>query len=520
MEQRLPDPFDILVIGGGINGCGIARDAAGRGLRVLLVEQGDLAQGTSSASTKLIHGGLRYLEQFEFRLVREALQERERLLKAAPHIIWPLRFVLPHDRGVRPAWLVRLGLFFYDHLAARERLPDSETLRLEEHPYGKALQARFRTGFAYSDCAVDDSRLVVLTAIDAKERGAEIATRTRFASARRGSDLWDVLLEDVKSGAQHRVRARALVNASGPWVAEVLGSRLGVASSKRVRLIKGSHLVTRRLYEGDHAYILQNKDKRIIFTIPYEREFTLIGTTDVPYDQEPHDLRISEEETSYLSDSVSQHLRASIAKEDIVWSYAGVRPLFDDGSITASVVTRDYVFDLDAPSGAPPALSVFGGKITTFRRLAEHAMDQVSRFFPGLGPAWTESAFLPGGDVSNGDFDTFLGDLIAQRPFLGRGTAHRLARAYGTRVEAVLGTARRQNDLGRDFGAGLSEAEIDYLVRSEWVVTAEDILWRRSKLGLHLPRSAIVEIERYLEKLRPAATTNHASIESPPCRNS
>ncbi|MBV9567742.1 MAG: glycerol-3-phosphate dehydrogenase [Hyphomicrobiales bacterium] len=498
----MPDPFDIVVIGGGINGCGIARDAAGRGLRVLLVEQGDLAQGTSSASTKLIHGGLRYLEQFEFRLVREALQERERLLRAAPHIIWPLRFVLPHDRGVRPAFLVRLGLFLYDHLASRERLPGCETLRLDKHPYGRALQPRFRTGFAYSDCAVDDSRLVVLTAMDARERGAEIAPRTRFVSARRGSDLWGIVLEDANSGTRRKLRARTLVNAAGPSVAEVLGSRLGVESSKKIRLIKGSHLVTRRLYQGDQAYILQNPDRRIVFTIPYQREFTLIGTTDIPYHGNLGELRISEDETAYLRDSVAKHLRASVTNEDIIWSYAGVRPLFDDGSLTASVVTRDYVFDLDAPLGAPPALSVFGGKITTFRRLAEHAMDELSRFFPGLGPAWTEAATLPGGDIPGGDFEDFLADLLARKPFLEAATAWRLARAYGTRIDAVLGNAQREVDLGRAFGAGLSEAEIDYLVHSEWAETAEDILWRRSKLGLHLQPSGVVEIERHLADRR------------------
>ncbi|MBV9114775.1 MAG: glycerol-3-phosphate dehydrogenase [Hyphomicrobiales bacterium] len=517
----MPDLYDIIVIGGGINGCGIARDAAGRGLRILLVEQGDLAQGTSSASTKLIHGGLRYLEQFEFRLVREALQERERLLKAAPHIIWPLRFVLPHDQGVRPAWLVRLGLFLYDHLASRERLPGCATLRLHEHPYGKALQPRFRTGFAYSDCAVDDSRLVVLTAMDARERGAEIAPRTRFVRARRRSDLWDVVLEDVNSGPRRELRARALVNATGPWVAEVLGSRLGVASSKKVRLIKGSHLVTRRLYKGDHAYILQNPDKRIVFTIPYQRDFTLIGTTDIPYQEEPHDLRISEEETAYLCDSVGRHLRASVRQEDIVWSYAGVRPLFDDGSITASVVTRDYVFDLDAASGTPPALSVFGGKITTFRRLAEHALDELARFFPELKPAWTQGAALPGGNIPRADFTTFLADLMARKPFLEVPTAWRLARAYGTRVDAVLGNAQSENDLGHDFGAGLREAEINYLMQAEWAETAEDILWRRSKLGLHVPPSGVLEVERYLagQRRAGAVAARETSVGNMPCRD-
>ncbi|MFI5011359.1 MAG: glycerol-3-phosphate dehydrogenase [Hyphomicrobiales bacterium] len=499
----MPHPIDIIVIGGGINGCGIARDATGRGLSVMLVEQGDLAGGTSSASTKLIHGGLRYLEQFEFRLVREALMERERLLAVAPHIIWPLRFVLPHDRGIRPAWMVRLGLFLYDHIAPRKRLPGCETIRFRNHPYGRPLKGEYKIGFAYSDCWVEDSRLVVLAAMDAEERGAEIATRTRFVAARREADNWDVTLEDAGSGEKRKVRARALVNAAGPWVADVLGSRLGVNSSKRVRLIKGSHIVVARLYEGDHAYILQNADKRIVFTIPYEQDFTLIGTTDIPYDEEPHTVRISDEETRYLCDSVSHCFRLAVDPKDVVWSYAGVRPLFDDGSITASVVTRDYVFDLEAPPGAPPALSVFGGKITTFRRLAEHAMDELARFFPEMRPAWTKTAALPGGDIPNGDFEGFVADLEARKPFLDPAVAHRLARAYGTRVDRFIGKAGSAKDLGRDFGKGLTEAEIDYLVACEWAMTADDILWRRSKLGLHLPRSAAADIAGYLEGRKP-----------------
>ncbi|SDR49035.1 homodimeric glycerol 3-phosphate dehydrogenase (quinone) [Rhizobiales bacterium GAS113] len=499
-----PDAFDIVVIGGGINGCGIARDAAGRGLSVLLAEQGDLAGGTSSASTKLIHGGLRYLELFEFRLVREALTERERLLQAAPHIIWPLRFVLPHDRGIRPAWLVRLGLFLYDHIAPRKRLPGCETIRFAEHPYGKPLKESFKVGFAYSDCWVEDSRLVVLAAMDARERGAEICVRTRFVSARREGDGWNIALQDAGGGTRH-VRARALVNAAGPWVAEVLRTRLGVESSKNVRLIKGSHIVVRRLYEGEHAYILQNADKRIVFTIPYERDFTLIGTTDIAYDQEPHRVAISEEETRYLCDSVSHCFRTPVESKDVVWSYAGVRPLFDDGSLKASVVTRDYVFDLEAAGGAPPALSVFGGKITTFRRLAEHAMDELARFFPAMGPAWTETSTLPGGDIADGDFAAFVAALRARKPFLAADAARRLARAYGTRLEAFIGKAQRAEDLGRDFGKGLTAAEIDYLVSSEWAVTAEDILWRRSKLGLHLPQSTAGEIAAYLEGRRSAS---------------
>jgi len=509
------DAFDIVVIGGGINGCGIARDASGRGLSVLLVEQGDLASGTSSASTKLIHGGLRYLEQFEFRLVREALTERERLLAAAPHIIWPLRFVLPHDRGIRPAWMVRLGLFLYDHIAPRKRLPGCETIRFRQHPYGQPLKGSFKIGFAYSDCWVQDSRLVALAARDAEERGAEICVRTRFIGAQRQGDGWTVTLEDAGSptatGGTRQVRARVLVNAAGPWVAEVLRSRLGIESTKNVRLIKGSHIVVPRLYQGEQAYILQNADRRIVFTIPYERDFTLIGTTDIAYDEEPHRIQISDEETRYLCDSVSHCFRVPVEPKDLVWSYAGVRPLFDDGSLKASVVTRDYVFDLEAAGGAPPALSVFGGKITTFRRLAEHAMDELARFFPGMKPAWTETAPLPGGDIAGGDFEAFIAALRRRKPFLDPELARRLARAYGTRVEAIIGKANRIEDLGRDFGEGLTAAEIDYLVDQEWARTADDILWRRSKLGLHLPQGVASEIDAYLEGRRRSGAEQRVS---------
>jgi glycerol-3-phosphate dehydrogenase len=492
--------FDLLVVGGGINGCGIARDAAGRGLSVMLVEQSDLASATSSASTKLIHGGLRYLENYDFRLVREALMERERLLAAAPHIIWPQRFVLPHDAKIRPAWMVRIGLFLYDHLAKRRRLEGCGTIRLRSHPYGQALQQRFSLGFAYSDCCVQDSRLVVLNAMDARERSARIAVRTLLVSARREADIWTASLEDASTHRQFNVRARVIVNAAGPWVADVLTAKLGVETTKHVRLIKGSHIVTRRLYDGEHAYILQNADQRIVFTIPYEGEFTLIGTTDLPYEEEPHSVSITAEETRYLCDSVNHCLRGTITPRDVVWSYAGVRPLFDDGAIKASVVTRDYVFDLDAPSGLAPALSIFGGKITTFRRLAEHAMNELRPFFPALKPAWTERAKLPGGDIANEDFDAFVDDVQRRKPFLDPKVTRRLARSYGTRLDLFLADAKSAADLGRDFGMGLTEAEIDYLRAAEWAVTADDILWRRSKLGLHLPAQAAADLAGFLTR--------------------
>lgn len=497
---KVSSVFDLIIVGGGINGCGIARDAAGRGLSVLVVEQDDLASATSSASTKLIHGGLRYLEHYEFRLVREALMERERLLEAAPHIIWPVRFVLPHESGVRPAWLVRLGLALYDHLAPRKKLLGSKAVRFAGHPFGQPLKPDFKTGFVYSDCWVQDSRLVVLNAMDAKERGADIRVRTRLIDAERGQGSWLVTLQDMQSGQRSQARGRVIVNAAGPWVAEVLRGNLRVETAKSVRLVKGSHIVVPKLYEGDQAYILQNADKRIVFAIPFEESFTLIGTTDIPHEAVAGPSKISAEEIAYLCDSVNHYWRTEIAPKDVVWTYSGVRPLFDDGSIEASVVTRDYVFDLDTSEGAAPVLSVFGGKITTYRCLAEHVMADLARFFPGMKPAWTRNATLPGGDIAGGDFAGFLAGLQADKPFLAPAVAHRLARNYGSRAHHILKNASKSDDLGRDFGKGLSEAEIDYLVENEFAVTADDILWRRSKLGLHLPPSAAQEITLYLER--------------------
>ncbi|GJE77545.1 glycerol-3-phosphate dehydrogenase [Methylorubrum suomiense] len=486
--------YDLLVIGGGINGAGIARDAAGRGLSVLLCERGDLAEHTSSASTKLIHGGLRYLEQYEFRLVREALAERERLMRLAPHIIWPLRFVLPHDSGLRPAWLLRIGLFLYDHLSRLRALPGSQSVRLSTEGVGAPLQPRLTRGFAYSDCWVEDSRLVVLNALDAAERGATIRTRTQVESARREEGGWTATLHDSETGRRERVRARAIVNAAGPWVAQTLLRTLSVEASPKVRLVKGSHIVTRKLYEGDHAYILQQPDRRIVFAIPYERDFTLIGTTDVPYEAGPGRVTISPEETRYLCDCINRSFARAIGPDDVVWSYSGVRPLYDDAAENASAVTRDYVLELDADG--PKVLSVFGGKITTYRRLAEHALEKLD--LPGLKPPWTGSAPLPGGDMPESDFETFQAGLRATYPFLPDALARRLARAYGTRAERLLGEARNLSDLGESFDGGLTAREVDYLVRVEWARSPDDILWRRTKLGLRTGRAGVARLSRHL----------------------
>jgi glycerol-3-phosphate dehydrogenase len=499
------DLYDLLIIGGGINGAGIARDASGRGLKVLLAEQGDLAGYTSSASTKLIHGGLRYLEYYEFRLVREALLERERLLESAPHIIWPLRFILPHEKGIRPAWFVRIGLFLYDNLAPRKKLPGTESINLKRHPAGEALKPGFDTAFVYSDCWVEDSRLVSLNAVDAAERGAEIRVRTKVASARREGDTWHAVLEDAETGETRAVQARALVNAAGPWVADVLNTKLGLNTKNNVRLVRGSHIVVPKLFEGDHSFILQNRDKRIIFAIPYQGYYTLVGTTDVPVDSGPGKAVISDEEVRYLCDAINHVFKREIEPSDVVWTYSGVRPLFDDGSSNASAVTRDYVFDLNAPQGQAPVLSIFGGKITTFRKLAEQALDELKPFFPAMKPTWTENAKLPGGDMPNADFERFLADLLRRKPFLPPDQARRMGRAYGTRIEELLGSAQSLADLGEDFGAGLTAAEVDYLVRREWAHSADDILWRRSKLGLHVPVETAQRIETYLAAKRTAA---------------
>ncbi len=488
------ETYDLLVVGGGINGVGIARDAAGRGLSVLLVEQDDLAAHTSSESSKLIHGGLRYLEYFEFRLVREALMEREVLWRAAPHIIHPLTFVLPHAPGMRPVWMIRLGLFLYDHLGGRERLPGSRGVVLGPGtPLGEPLRPEFTRGFTYSDCYVDDARLVVLNAMDAAERGATVRTRTRCTAARRENGLWRAELA-AADGTTHTVAARALVNATGPWVSRFLQEAARADTRNRVRLVKGSHIVVPRLYEGDHAYILQNDDRRVVFVIPFEGAFSLIGTTDIPFEGDPARLAISEEEIDYLCRAVGRYFRPPVRRRDIVWSYAGVRPLYDDASKDPSAVTRDYVFDLDLAEGAP-LLSVFGGKITTFRKLAEHAVARLQKALAFEARPWTAAAPLPGGDFEAGDFARYVDGFRRRFAWLPEALATRLARAYGRRAETWLADARSLADLGRDFGAGLYEREVAYLHEREWARSARDVLWRRSKLGLFAGEDTVAALE-------------------------
>ena len=497
-DEASRETWDLLIVGGGINGAGIARDAAGRGLSVLLVEQEDLASHTSSASTKLIHGGLRYLEYYEFRLVREALIERERLLGMAPHIIWPLAFVLPQMNSPRPAWLVRLGLFLYDHLGGRKKLPATRTVNLQTSPLGGGLKPGAKTAFVYSDCWVEDSRLVVLNARDAAERGARIETRTRLVSATRAGAQWQAEL--TGPDGTRTVTAKALVNAAGPWVEDVLQRAASASQDRGVRLIKGSHIVVPKLYEGEHAFLLQNPDRRVVFAIPYEQNFTLVGTTDEPWDDLPGKARISPAETSYLCETIRRYFAHEIHPEDVVWSYAGIRPLYDDHAASASAVTRDYVLDLDSGEDRAPMLSVFGGKITTYRKLAEHALEKLEPFFPAANRAWTAGADLPGGDIPGDDFEAFVLQLTAAHPDLPRPLLRRLARAYGTRTRDVLGAAQTPEALGTDFGGGLTQAEVDYLVDQEWARTAEDILYRRSKLGLHVPPGTAGAVESYLSR--------------------
>lgn len=481
------DILDLCVIGGGVNGTGIARDAAGRGLSVALCEKDDLAQGTSSRSGKLVHGGLRYLEYYEFRLVREALIEREVLMESAPHIIWPLRFVLPHSPQDRPAWLIRLGLFLYDHLGGRKRLPGTRTLDLRSAPEGAVLQEHYRKAFEYSDCWVDDARLVVLNALDAQERGARIYPRTTCTSARREGGHWRIEIQSGTTGQTRILHARALVNAAGPWVQEVIGQVTGFNSSRNIRLVKGSHLVVPKFWEGPQAYLVQNTDKRVIFINPYEENLCLIGTTDVPYEGAADDVAVDQAEVDYLLKAVNRYFKPQLSDADIVHRFSGVRPLYDDAAENPSAVTRDYVFDLDEDGGAP-MLSVFGGKITTFRKLAEHALQKLQPYFPDLGPDWTANASLPGGDIADADFEGFRASVTGEYPWLPAPLADHLSRLYGTRLRELLGTAKALEDLGRHFGAEFYEAEAHYLMDKEWALTAEDILERRTKHGLHLTR--------------------------------
>ncbi len=490
-----PDLFDIAIIGGGVNGCGVARDAAGRGASVVLFEKGDLSGATSSASTKLIHGGLRYLEHYEFRLVREALMEREVLWAMAPHIIWPLRFVLPHHKGLRPAWLLRLGLFLYDHLGGRKLLPATRTLDLRRDPAGQGLAPGFTMGFEYSDCWVEDSRLVVLTAKDAAERGASIRPRTPVTSLQRHADRW---LITTRSGGETRVtQAKVLINTAGPWVGEVL-AMTGSNSPSRARLVKGSHIVVRRLFDHDRAYIFQNGDGRIVFAIPYEGDYTLIGTTDSDYQGDPGTVAASPEDVAYLCRSVSAYLAKPVTPDEVVWTFAGVRPLLDDGSGKPEEATRDYVLELDTAGGAP-VVSVFGGKITTARRLAESVIDKLK----GLDPvadarSWSGTEPLPGGDFPATGFPALVATLRADYPWADEDLVLRLARAYGGRARRILTGAKGMADLGAVFGADLTAREVDYLRKEEWAATADDILWRRSKLGLRFTPEQTAALDAYL----------------------
>lgn len=518
-SARGNDSVDLFVIGGGINGCGIARDAAGRGLSVELAEMNDLASATSSASTKLFHGGLRYLEYFEMRLVREALIERETLLRAMPHISWPMRFVLPYHRdmrfegetptskllnmvmpwmkGRRPAWLIRLGLFLYDHLGGRDILPGTRTVDLRDDPAGRVLKDKFARAYEYSDCWIEDSRLVVLNARDAEARGAVIRTRTKVTDARRDKDHWVVTTEDRDTGETRQIRARALINAGGPWVKDVIVNTLNQIPSEGVRLVRGSHIVTRRLFDHDKCYFFQGKDGRIIFAIPYETDFTLIGTTDVEHEDVSARPECTPEEAEYLCNFASEYFRQPVTRDDIVWTYSGVRPLYDDGAKSATAATRDYVLKLNDEGGAP-LLNVFGGKITTYRKLAEAAMARITPFFEDASGNWTAGVALPGGDFEVDGVQRLIDDLRAGYPFLDSYWAGRLVRAYGTEAAQVLGDATCAEDLGPDFGGTLTGREVAWMMRHEYARSAEDVVWRRTRLGLRMTTEQIAVLDAWM----------------------
>lgn len=496
----MAEAFDLAVIGGGVNGAGIARDAAGRGARVLLLERGDLAEGTSSNSTKLIHGGLRYLEHYEFSLVREALTEREVLWGIAPHIIWPLRFILPHRKGLRPRWLLRLGLFLYDHIGGRKFLPAAQSVALASHPAGAPLKEEYTRAFAYSDGWVDDARLVILNARDAADRGAEVRTRCEVTSLTREGDVWR-----IDAGGES-FRARAVVNAAGPRVLDLLG-RAGEPTSQKMRLVRGSHIVVKKLFDHAYAYFFQLPDGRIFFAIPYEDDFTLIGTTDVDHHGSLAEVKASPEEIAYLCEGASEYFRQPVTPADVVWTYSGVRPLVDDGSGKPEAATRGYRFELDGGSdGTPPLLSVFGGKITTYRELSAEAVARLAPFLPVLaGADWTGAANLPGGNFARYDAPALARSLEKRYPFLGPAQARRLTRLYGTLAQTFLGAAASAADLGEDFGHGLTAAEVDYLIAQEWARSAEDVLWRRTKLGLHFTPEQTARLAAYItERITPA----------------
>jgi glycerol-3-phosphate dehydrogenase len=490
------DSFDLLVIGGGINGTGIARDAAGRGLKVLLVEQDDLASATSGWSSKLIHGGLRYLEYYEFRLVREALAEREVLLQIAPHLVRPMLFVLPHERSMRPVWMVRIGLWMYDHLGKRVSLPGSMAVKFPHVEYSAGLDPHLRDGFVYADCRVDDARLTILNAVSAREKGATVLTRTRFVSARREGGRWEAQLEDARTGERRAVGAAAIVNVGGPWVARVLEGLPARPTGAKVRLVKGSHIVVPKVHSLGHAYILQNEDKRVTFVIPFEGKFSLIGTTDVPVERVEDAAGITAAETAYLIKAANRYLATPVAEKDVVWSFAGVRPLYDDGKSDPSSITRDYVMELDEGEGHAPVLSIYGGKLTTYRCLAESALAKLASHFPSMGKPWTDRESLPGGGMPH--FNAFRDEVHEKFKGFPREMLEGLVRRHGTRALDILGQARKPEDLGTHFGHGLTAREVDYLIAEEWAQGAEDILWRRTKYGLHLDGSQRSALDAYL----------------------
>lgn len=489
--------FDLVVIGAGINGAGIARDAVGRGLKVLLCEKDDIAEHTSSASTKLIHGGLRYLEHYDFKLVRHALKEREVLLRAAPHIIWPLRFILPHHKALRPRWLIRVGLFLYDHIGGRKMLPASNSVNLRTHIAGKALKNEFTSGFEYSDCWVQDSRLVVLNALDASEKGCTVLTRTEVTDLKRAQEQWNITLFEKESGTTRTVTATAVVNAAGPWVEKTLSLDEDHVVKHGIRLVKGSHVVVPQLFDHPYTYIFQNDDNRIIFAVPYENNYTLLGTTDVEVEGQPGEQTTEDWELNYICESASVYFDKKIDPKDTVWSYTGVRPLYDDASANASKVTRDYKLDLDTKNGAP-ILSVYGGKLTTYRKLSEDALDMLSTVIDIENPAWTHSAVLPGGDMHDANFGAFVNQMRKNYPWLDADVLNDYTRNFGTRIKPLIGSAESMDDMGIDFGGGLFQSEVDYLMRYEWAKEVEDILWRRSKKGLAISEDGVSKLNEYM----------------------
>ncbi|MCP5380891.1 MAG: glycerol-3-phosphate dehydrogenase [Kordiimonadaceae bacterium] len=493
----MTEAADIFIIGGGINGCGIAADAAGRGLKVILAEQNDLASGTSSASTKLIHGGLRYLEYFEFRLVHEALTEREVLLNAAPHIIKPMRFLLP-QKGLRPAWFLRLGLFIYDHLGGRKILPPTKTVSLRNEPFSGVLEPGYNKAYEYSDCWVDDARLVLLNAMVARDHGAEVLTRHKCVNAVREDGLWHVRLQDQFNNQEKLIKAKVIVNAAGPWVDQVLSDVFLHHDRKMIRLVKGSHIIIKKLYDHDRAYVFQGKQGRIIFVIPYQKNFTLIGTTDQDFKGDLSDIHIDQSEIEYLCELANDYFQKDISPEDVISHYAGVRPLYDDGASKAQAATRDFVLNLDKKNAL---LNIIGGKITTYRALAEKSLDQLKHFFPDMPGHWTAGSALPGGDFKFADYDQKYQKFCVDYPFLKPEMAARLFRSYGTLVWTVLDNVKSVEDLGQYFGGSLYEKEVDYLIRSEWVKTADDLLWRRSKLGLHMSDKEIKSLKNWFKEI-------------------